>query len=377
MKISITEHFEELEDPRQEGKIEHKLEDILLLCISAIICGAEGWHDIEIFGQARLDWLKKHGDFEYGIPVDDTIARVMSALNPKQLQTCFVNWMKAASDVSQGDIVSIDGKTVRHSFDRKNKKRAIHMVSAFARKNGVVLAQKKTVEKSNEIIAIPELLELLDLHGCIVTIDAMGCQHKIAETIIDKKADYVLMVKQNQGKLYEDIKDFFDICHQENFKQVSFDYYEQVDKQHGRFEIRRYWISSTLETIRNTDNWKGIKTIGMVESERHVGDKVTRDTRYYMNSIPLQAKTFAKAVRGHWGIENSLHWTLDMTFREDESRIRRDNAAEVLAVFRHIALNTIRQEKSCKKSIKAKRYKATLEPAYMDKLMQPLIHGVS
>ncbi len=200
MKITITEHFEEIEDPRQEGKIEHKLSDIILLCITALLCGAEGWHDIEIFGQARLKWLKKYGSFENGIPVDDTIARVMSALNPKQFQTCFINWMKSTAQV---DVVSVDGKTLRRSFDRKNSKRAIHMVSAFAKKNGVVLGQSKTEEKSNEITAIPELLELLEIKGCIVTIDAMGCQQKITKKIIDKEADYVIMVKGNQGYLYD------------------------------------------------------------------------------------------------------------------------------------------------------------------------------
>lgn len=375
MKITITEHFEELEDPRQEVKVEHKLSDIILLCISALLCGAEGWHDIEIFGQARLEWLKKYGSFEKGIPVDDTIARVMSALNPKQFQSCFISWMKSASAVTEGDIVSIDGKTLRHSFDRKNSKRAIHMVSAFAKKNGVVLGQSKTEEKSNEITAIPELLDLLEIKGCIVTIDAMGCQQKITKKIIEKEADYVIMVKGNQGYLYDDIMSFFDICHKEDFKNVSYDYYEEVDKGHGRFEIRRYWISSYLKNIRDTDKWKNLKTIGMVESERHVGDKITCDKRYYINSISEQSKIFSEAVRGHWGIENTLHWTLDMTFREDESRIRRDNAAENLAVLRHITLNTLRQEKTFKKSIKAKRYKATLESAYTDKLMQPLMAG--
>jgi predicted transposase YbfD/YdcC len=375
VRITITEHFEELEDPRQEGKIEHKLSDIILLCISALLCGAEGWHDIEIFGQARLEWLKKYGSFANGIPVDDTIARVMSALNPKQFQSCFINWMKAASEVTEGDIVSVDGKTLRHSFDRKNSKRAIHMVSAFAKKNGVVLGQSKTEEKSNEITAIPELLDLLELKGCIVTIDAMGCQQKITKKIIDKEADYVIMVKGNQGYLSDDIISFFDICHQEEFKNVSYDFYEETDKGHGRFEIRRYWISSYLKNIRNTEKWKNLKTIGMVESERHIGDQITLDKRYYISSISEQAKVFSNAVRGHWGIENTLHWTLDMTFREDESRIRRDNAAENLAVLRHIALNALRQEKTFKKSIKAKRYKATLEPAYTDKLIQPLIDG--
>jgi len=375
VKLTIIEHFEELEDPRQAGKIEHQLSDIILLCISALLCGAEGWHDIEIFGEARLDWLKKYGNFENGIPVDDTIARVMSALNSKQFESCFINWMKSVTTATKGDVVSVDGKTLRRSFDRKNSKRAIHMVSAFAKKNGVVLGQSKTKEKSNEITAIPELLDLLEIKGCIVTIDAMGCQQKITKKIIQKEADYVIMVKGNQGYLYEDIISFFTICHEENFKNVPFDYFEEVDNAHGRMEIRRYWITNYLKDIRDTGKWESLKTIGMVESERHLGDKVTHDKRYYINSISPQAKVFSHAVRGHWGIENTLHWTLDMTFREDESRIRRDNAAENLAVLRHIALNTLRNEKTFNKSIKAKRYKATLESDYTDKLIQPLIAG--
>jgi len=264
VKLTIIEHFEELEDPRQAGKIEHQLSDIILLCISALLCGAEGWHDIEIFGEARLDWLKKYGNFENGIPVDDTIARVMSALNSKQFESCFINWMKSVTTATKGDVVSVDGKTLRRSFDRKNSKRAIHMVSAFAKKNGVVLGQSKTKEKSNEITAIPELLDLLEIKGCIVTIDAMGCQQKITKKIIQKEADYVIMVKGNQGYLYEDIISFFTICHEENFKNVPFDYFEEVDNAHGRMEIRRY----------------------------------------YINSISPQAKVFSHAVRGHWGIES-------------------------------------------------------------------------
>lgn len=370
MNLSITEHFSVLKDPRQQSKVEHELTDILILCITAVICGAEGWQAIESFGHSRLEWLKQFGNFENGIPVDDTIARVISSLNPKELQRCFIDWMQDASGASQGKIISVDGKTVRRSFDKRNKKSAIHMVSAFASENGVVLGQQKTKDKSNEITAIPELLQLLELKGCIVTIDAMGCQKKIAKKILDKKADYVLAVKDNQKHLHNDIKDFFKICREENFKNVSLNYFEETHKGHGRVEVRRYWITDCLTCIDKKDDWPGLKSIGIAESERHINGKISLERRYFIVSLKPNAKTFANAVRSHWAIENKLHWVLDVTFREDESRVRRDNAAENFSVFRHISLNALRQEKSYKKGIKAKRFKAALEPSYAEKVIQ-------
>jgi len=369
MKISITEHFSELIDPRQWCKIEHSLNDILILCITAVICGAEGWQDIRTFGLARLPWLKTVGGFEHGIPVDDTIARVISCLNPRQLQACFMAWMNAAQTATEGRIVAVDGKTLRRSFDRRDKKSAIHMVSAFAAGNGVVLGQRKTDDKSNEITAIPELLELLQLKGSIVTIDAMGCQEKIASKIIDKGADYVLAVKDNQAQLSSEIQDFFATCRQFNFAGVDHDYHEETNKGHGRIEVRRTWISSAIESLSNAAKWKNLKSLGMVESERHVGEKVTREVRYFITSAAPDAALLANAVRKHWHIENQLHWVLDISFREDESRLRRDNAAANFVVFRHIALNVLRQEKSDKKGIKAKRFRASLEPDYAEKVM--------
>lgn len=370
MKISIKEHFSILKDPRQQSKVDHELTDILILCITAVICGAEGWQDIEAFGHSRLEWLKQFGSFKNGIPVDDTIARVVSSLNPRELQNCFISWMQSASEETLGKIVAIDGKKVRRSFDRRNNKSAIHMVSAFAVENGVVLGQQKTHDKSNEITAIPELLKLLELKGCIVTIDAMGCQKKIAEKIVSKQADYVLAVKDNQSKLHDSIKDFFKICREENFKNVLHEYYEETHKGHGRIEIRRNWITDNLICIDGKDEWCKLTSIGMVESERHINGKVTKEARYFISSLAPFAEEFASAVRGHWGIENKLHWVLDVTFREDESRVRRDNAAENFGVFRHVALNALRQEKSYKKGVKAKRFKAGLDSEYADKVIQ-------
>jgi predicted transposase YbfD/YdcC len=368
MSLSIAEHFSVLVDPRQQGKIEHSLNDILILCISAVICGAEGWQDIRTFGLARLEWLKRLGGFENGIPADDTLARVVSCLNPKQLQACFTNWMQAAQAGTQGQVVAVDGKTVRRSFDRKNRKSAIHMVSAFACHNGVVLGQRKTEEKSNEITAIPELLDLLELKGCIVTIDAMGCQEKIARKVVEKGADYVLAVKGNQGELHKEVVDFFAWARERQFAGVAHDYHESCDKGHGRIEIRRTWITQALDVVSQPQRWAGLRSLGMVESERHIGEQITREVRYFITTLPQNAEQLARSVRAHWAIENQLHWTLDISFREDESRLRRDNAAANFGVFRHIALNALRQEKTDKKGIKAKRFRASLEPDYAEKV---------
>ena len=243
--ISLVDCLSVIRDPRQESKIEHELIDILVLCVFGVICGAEGWQDIEEVGHSRLNWLQERGFCKNGIPVDDTIARIVSSLCPETLQGCFIKWMAAVETATDGRIVAIDGKTLRHSYDKKKRKSAIHMVSAFAAENGVVLGQKKTDDKSNEITAIPALLDLLDVKGCIVTIDAMGCQEEIAKKIISKEADYVLAVKANQKQLHEEIIDFFQTARKYEFRNVRYDYFEEAHKGHGRVEQRRYWISGS------------------------------------------------------------------------------------------------------------------------------------
>jgi len=366
---SLVECFSVIRDPRQESKIDHELIDVLVLCVLGVICGAEGWQDIEEVGHARLGWLQERGFFKKGIPVDDTIARIISVIKPETLQNCFINWMKAVEEATNGQVVALDGKTLRHSYDKKKRKAAIHMVSAFAAENGVVLGQIRVDDKSNEITAIPALLELLDIKGCIVTIDAMGCQEKIAEKIIQQGADYVLAVKNNQKQLHEEVQDFFVTARKYNFHAVSHDYFEENHKGHGRVEVRRYWISNTLDTISKPERWCSLKNIGMVESERYIDGKTSFETRYFIASIETDAKIFSNAVRKHWAVENQLHWVLDVTFREDDSRVRRDNASENLGVFRHVAINSLRNEKTCKKGIKAKRYKAALQPEYAQKVL--------
>lgn len=369
---SLVECFSVIRDPRQESKIEHELIDVLILCVLGVICGAEGWQDIEEVGHARLSWLQERGFFKKGLPVDDTIARIISVLNPEELQNCFINWMTAVEEATEGKVIAVDGKTLRHSYDKKKRKAAIHMVSAFAAENGVVLGQIKVDDKSNEITAIPALLELLDIKGCIVTIDAMGCQEKIAEKIIYKGADYVLAVKENQKQLHEELEDFFVIAREHDFHAVNHDYFEENHKGHGRVEVRRYWISNTLDTVSKPERWRSLKNIGMVEAERYIEGKTSFETRYFITSIETDAKIFANAVRKHWAVENQLHWVLDVTFREDSSRVRRDNASENLGVFRHVAINSLRNEKTCKKGIKAKRYKAALQPEYAQKVLDAI-----
>lgn len=367
MSPSIVEHFSILADPRIDRHKKHELIDIIVLCISAVISGAEGWSDIVEFGHNKLDWLRKFIPLENGIPVDDTIARVISSLSVTGFQDCFQSWTQSVSDITEGECIAIDGKTLRRSHDRRSNKKALHMISAWASRNNLVLGQVKTEEKSNEITAIPELLKVLELKGCIVTIDAMGCQEEIAEKIIEGKGDYTLAVKGNQGHLHDSLVDFFTHSREHDFKNVPIDYKETIDKAHGRIEIRRYWISQCLESIYKPERWKKLNAIGMVESERHEDGKTTKDRRYYILSYH-QVDLFAQAVRSHWGIENKLHWTLDMTFREDESRIRRGNASHNFGVIRHLALNLLKIENS-KLSMKKKRLRAALNDEFRTKVL--------
>jgi len=371
MLSAFNQHFSQIPDKRQQSKVDHKLHDILLTLVVGVICGADGWEAIEEVAHNKIALLKKYGSFKNGIPVHDTIARVISSLEPEVIQHCFINWMKSAQTGTQGEVIALDGKTVRGSYDKKSKKSAIHMVSAFAANNGVVLGQIKTAEKSNEITAIPVLLDLLDIKESIVTIDAMGCQKTIAKKILSKEADYVIAVKGNQGNLHQSIKDFFSICQSEKFKNVAHDHYEEIDSGHGRIEVRRYWITDVLTSINDlTSQWDGLISVGMAESERHIDGKISKEIRYFICSINPDAKIFGNAVRKHWSIENQLHWVLDVSFNEDLSRVRRENAAENMSVIRHLVLNLLKLEKSCKKGLKAKRFKAALDIDYAEKILQ-------
>jgi predicted transposase YbfD/YdcC len=366
---SIPKHFANITDPRRYNS-RHKLIDIITIAICAVVCNANAFEHISEFGQAKYDWFKKFLELPHGIPSTDTFERVFARIDPKQFKACFLEWIQAISQLTKGEVVAIDGKTLRRSHDKSNGKSAIHMVSAWACANGLVLGQVKTEEKSNEITAIPQLLNTLEIQGCIVTIDAMGCQKSICEMIVEKRADYVLSLKGNQGNLHDNIKSYFQDQKQHGFKDVSFDYHETIDGEHGKIEIRKYWTVSDIDWLQGKENWANLETICMVERERQFSDKSENETSYYIGSLANNAESFSHATRSHWRVENSLHWVLDVTFREDESRIRKDNAPDNFAVLRHIALNMIKRETSLKKSIKCKRLRAGWDDNYLSKILK-------
>lgn len=343
-KEEILKEFSNLEDPRIDRKKLHPLPEIILLTISAVICGAEGWRDIANFGESKLDHLKKYLKYENGIPSKATLQRVFSMLSPEHFKTSFINWVNSISKLSK-EIIPIDGKTLRRSFDKVKNKAAIQMISAFASQSGLVLAQQKVEEYSNEITAIPKLLELFDLKGHIVTIDAIGCQKEIASEIIDKEADYVLSLKRNQPDLYDDVKTLFDDQITCNFKDIKVDTFESTTGEHGRIEVRKYYVTDDIGWIKAQHTFKGFKSIAMVESFRTVNNETSIHRRMYISSLSANAKKLASAIRGHWSIENSLHWVLDVSFNEDLSRIRDENAAQNMAIVRHAAINAIKNAK--------------------------------
>ncbi len=360
MSIDVfAEHFSDVTDPRQSAKVTYPLYDVLFLSVCGVITGCEGWEDIEDFGHARLNWLQGLGLFQDGLPVHDTIARIISSIEPEQLQSSFISWMQKVHSLTGGEVVAIDGKTLRSSYNREDRQSAIHMVSAFATANGVVMGQIKTDSKSNEITAIPELLNLLDIKGCLITIDAMGCQKAIANTIVNKGADYLLAVKGNQKKLYDAIKLAFSGIDTESFN---------IEKGHGRIEAREYHVLDASELAETFPQWTGLKSIGMAVRYQHDDEKPSLEYRYYISSATLSTDQFAKAVRSHWGIEASLHWVLDTAMKEDDCQIFRGNGAENLARLRHIAKNMIKADKSRKASVRRKQRMALMEESYLEAL---------
>jgi predicted transposase YbfD/YdcC len=369
---SIQECFSDLTDPRMEGKIRHSLLDMVVITICAVVSGADTWVDVEAYARAKREWLEGFLELPNGIASHDTFGRVFCLLCPTELQDCFGKWVRAVAEVVGGEVVAIDGKTLRRSYDSASGTPAIHMVSAWAAANSMVLGQLKTDAKSNEITAIPALLKALELHGCIVTIDAMGCQKEIVAQIVAQEADYVLGLKANQPTLHEAVCELFAQIRQELPETEALcSYHETTERDHGRLETRRCWVLVADPGLPGHKDWPKLKTLAMVESERCVGQKTTREWRYYISSIDCGAEKMLTAIRQHWGIENSVHWILDIAFREDESRVRTGHAAENLAIVRHLALNLLKQEKTAKIGTKAKRLKAGWDNDYLLKVLEP------
>ena len=349
----LRSNFGKLKDPRINRRKLHKLTDIIGISIIAVIGSAEGWEDIEEFCKSKEVWLRNFFELPNGIPSHDTISRVFQRIDSEEFEECFMEWVSSLREDSGSEVIAFDGKTVRRSFDRANEKSAIHLVSAFATQQRLILGQQKVNAKSNEITAIPKLIKMLDIAGSIVTIDAMGCQKEIAKKIREENADYVLALKDNHKNLHDDVKEFFA---NKEYKQKESQVFNTTESGHGRIEQRNFTLVSDLSSLCLKNEWKDLKTIGMVKSSREVSGKTSCETRYFLSSLELNVESFANAVRSHWAIENSMHWVLDVTFREDESRVRLHNAPQNLAIVRRIALNLTKSYQPPKpKSLKRKR----------------------
>ena len=368
---SILAYFGDLPDPRIERCKRHRLLDIIAIGICAVICGADSYVEMEEFGKAKREWFETFLDLENGIPSHDTFRRVFGKLKPAEFQKCFLAWIEAVQESTKGEVIAIDGKALRGSFERTTNTLAIRMVSAWATRNSLVLGQVKTAEKSNEITAIPRLLNLLEIEGCTVTIDAMGCQKEITAQIIEQKGDYCISLKGNQGILHEEVREYFAWARGRDFKEITYTTAEAVEKDHGRIEVRRCWSVEDVAWLRDKEEWSGLRSICAVEAERLelTTRKQSIETRYFISSLAGNAKELMRVVRKHWAVENSLHWVLDVAFREDQCQIRKDNGAENFAMLRHIAVNLLKREKTAKVGVKIKRNKAAWDTNYLLKVL--------
>ena len=366
METTLWEYFQVLPDPRVERTKLHRLEDILTIAICGMICNAENWVEIEAFGKAKEPFFRTFLPLPHGIPSHDTFGRVFAALSPDEFEKCMMTWVSALAGSSEGKHIAIDGKTLRRSMDRASGKAGIHLVSAWVHENSAVFGQIKVDDKSNEITAIPRLIELLQLKGATVTIDAMGCQREIAEQILSRGGDYVLAVKGNQGTLHDDLKLFMDDAITRNFKGILHDVIEQTEKGHGRIEKRKTWVTTEVDWLVRRHHWPGLKSMGAIDSFRKIDGKETVERRYFIGSISTShAQRMAQLIRNHWKVENELHWCLDVSFNEDASRARIGNAAENLSRVRRIALMLLKQEKTSKGGVKTRRLKAGWDDRYL------------
>ncbi len=379
--VGLLAHFRNLPDPRINRRKRHLLLDVLVIGIFSVVCGAEGFTDMELFGRSKYKWLKQFLALPNGIPSHDTFRRVFARIDPHQFEACFRAWVQAvharlsasaANSGQEGEVVAIDGKTLRGSFDTFLAQNPVQLVSAWASGAHLILGQVKVDSKSNEITAIPELLRLLELQGCIVTIDAIGCQKDIAQTIIGKGSDYVLAVKDNQPHLAEELRELFTCAEEDGYRAIAHDFCQETTKGHGRIEVRRCWTifdPDYLAYIRDRRDWVKLSALVRYEYERHEGDKVGRHSRYYITSLAGNARQTLQAVRHHWGIENSVHWVLDISFHEDGNRTRRDNSPENLSILRRIAVNLAKLDRTSDASIRGKRLKAGWDNDYLLQLV--------
>ena len=377
-KLSLIEHFGNLPDPRVNRTKDHDLIDVVIIALCALLCAAESFYDMEEFGLAKQEWFKTFLGLRNGIPSHDTFNRLFAALDPEKFLECFLAWTQSVRQAVAQEIVALDGKALRRALagDQSIK----YIVSAWAEDNGLVLGQLKVADKSNEITAVPRLLRVLELSGCIVTLDAMGCQRNIAKEIIEADADYVLALKGNQETVHEEVKTFLDAALAEQRgprlpgaklspAAATLAQWETVEKDHGRLETRRYYQSVQLDWFADRAKWEGLQSVGMVEAIREINGQASVERRYYLSSLPLGVETFARAVRRHWGIENKVHWTMDVCFREDQSRARTGYAAENLATLRRLALNLLQREKTKKRSIRGKMLCASWDHPYLTRLL--------
>jgi predicted transposase YbfD/YdcC len=374
-QLSLIAHFKDLPDPRVDRTKDHELIDILVIAICTLLCAGESFNDMEDFGKAKQDWFKTFLGLPNGIPSHDTFNRLFAALDPKAFLDCFLRWTQSLRQAVAQEIVALDGKALRRALNGDGSVK--YVVSAWAEDNGLVLGQLKVSAKSNEITALPELLRVLELAGCIVTVDAMGTQKKIAKEIIEADADYVLALKGNHQTVQEEVKSFLEATVVEKNSKPRkpsraashLAALETVEKDHGRIETRRYYQSTELDWFADRAKWAGLQSVGMVEAVREIGAHRTVERRYYLSSLPLGVETFARAVRGHWGVENKLHWVLDVQMREDQSRARAGYAAENLATLRRLALNLLKREKTKKRGIHGKQLNASWDHAYLLRLL--------
>jgi len=364
--LSLIAHFENLKDPRLQRTRLHQLTDILVISICTLLCGGESFNDMEEFGECKRDWFKKFLKLPNGIPSHDTFNRLFQALDPKAFVECFIAWTQSLRAAVDEEIVAMDGKALRRALNRGQSPPV--MISAWARENGLVLGQLQVSDKSNEITAVPELLRALELAGCIVTLDAMGCQKNIAKEIIEADANYVLALKGNQTKAHQEIKSYLDDAIDRQAKELV--RHETLEKDHGRFEQRIYWQSDQLGWFADRGKWEGLQSVAVVEHHRQVGEEpATIERRYYLSSLPVDAPRLARAIRGHWSVENSCHWSLDVSMGEDQSRARTGYAAENLASLRRLALNLLKSEKTRKRGIKGKQKSASWDHSYLLQLL--------